>query len=639
MERVDLTVRLRRDGDNLRRAYSYRPYGHREELDTTEPWDSFGSTVRFEDLSGPEAVAALLDRGKAEELQTCFTRARLADVGEILFDLLFGGDTEKLFRGLFKQPSGPAPNPPRHPVRMRIVTDDPLLAGLPWRVTTWLGRWLMDSGWTFETAVREDAERNVELRAPVKVLAVLPGGGEPLGEEAHFEDLREALLKVSPHYEDKSFLTRVGNRGELADALRGMGPDAVYYYGHGVVDGGQACLLLPDRGGAPRPLAMGDLRRLFGGSPPQLVYLNACSSAASGWQSAGHQLTPEVACVVAQRTTVWTEAAGAAAVRWFERFLGQGLDPVVALHQLDETTRGFEWTTAVAWTCFGAWTTHRDHPLPPLREVGLRLDRDQQRALALKHVSDLIASQARRLEAMVVYGAKGALVNQFARQLRDYLESRRVCLRWKSLSPAEAARLDFGRLEEELDLWLGRQDFEVMAPLLRRLAPPRGVSDSTPVLCLDWGVFGTEDGRRITEDELREWLLFASDVLARHCPPDVRVVSYLAIEAAEKNHGVLEETMAELQAEIRSHAFRSSLLPALAGVTLTNVLDYLEDSTNTHCPSSLADEAARRIHRRTEGRYEETVALIARGKDDGWHRLLRELREDGDRPPRDRITF
>ena len=642
-ERIELTVRLRRDGGALHRAYSHPPYGHRPELDSSAPWDSFAGEIEFQGLAGPEAVARLLDRGDAGELATHLTRARLVAVGELLFGLLFGAEEqwEPVLRGVFKAPSGPRPNPPRYPVRLRVLADDPLLAGLPWRITAWRGRWLLDSGWTFEAVANEEPRGHVEVRAPARVLAIAPGAGKPLETEAHLEDLRETLLKVSPHYEDEGFFARVETREALAAALRGMRPRVVYYYGHGAVDGGQACLLLGRAGTEPVPLAMADFRRLLAEAPPAVVVLNACKAGAAGWLSAGHQLTPEVPCVVAHRTTAWAGEAGRTARRWFDDFLGRGLDPVVALHRLPAggSTRGFSWATSVVWTCYESWQTHREIGALLRREPGLRLDRQTQRGMALNHVYELIASEARRVEAMVVYGAEGALVEQFGNQLRDYLESRQVCLRWIAPRDGPSSEVIFDRLEEHLGLWLERRDFESLRMLLRRHAPPRGVSPSTPVLCLDWGVFGTA-GRPLSEEHLSDWLLFASDVLARHCPPEIRLVSYLALELPEAEHGPLEETVEELRAEIRSQQFRCSLLPALADVTLNDLLDYLEDPTNTHCPASLGREAARSIFRHTRGRYEETVQLIARGEDEGWNRLVRELRREQKTPRRQRArTF
>ncbi len=627
-ERIELTVRLSRDGPTLHRAYSHPPYGRRPELDSSATWDSFAGEIEFQGLAGPEALARLLDRGRSEELREHLTRGRLVEVGELLFELLFGTARrwELLLRGLFNAPSGPCPNPPRHPVRVRVVAEDPLLAGLPWRVTAWRGRWLLDSGWNFEAVANVEPRGHVEVREPARVLVIAPGAGEPLDTEAHLEDLRETLLKISHHYGDDSFLALVETREALTAAMRGMRPDVVYYYGHGAVDGDQACLMLGQDGSAPDRLAMADFRRLLAEGPPSVVYLNACKAGAAGWLSAGHQLVPEVPCVVAHRTTAWTGEAGPTARRWLDDFLGRGLDPVVALHRLPAggSTRGFAWATSTVWTGYQSWQTHRRIASLPRHRPGLRLDRDQQRALALKHVTDLISSRARRVEAIVVYGEAGSLVESFGDQLRHHLESYRICLQWARIGDRGAGDRPFPHLEEVLGLWLERQAFESVEALLRRRAPRPAVAGSTPVLCLDWGTFGTAERPAVNAEELRDWLLFCSDVLARQCPPEIRVISYLAMVVRGKHQPRLQQTMTRFRSGIRSQKFRCSLLPALAEIELIDLLDYLEDPTNTHCPPTRAREAAERIFESSAGQYEKTVSLIREGEKEGWNRLLRE---------------
>ncbi len=629
-ERIELTVRLSRDGDVLRRSYFDPIYGHRKKLDSSAPWSSFTGGIEFQNLAGPEAIGRLFDRGRPHELKSHLTRGRLVQVGELLFDLLFGAEQkwEPLLRGLFNRPSGARPNPPRHPVRVRVLAEDPLLAGLPWRITAWRGRWLLDSGWTFETVASQESRGHVEVREPARVLVVAPGGGESLATDDHLADLREALAKVSLSYRDESFFARVETREALAAALRGMRPDVVYYFGHGAVDGNQACLILGQEGSRPDMLAMSDLSRLLASAPPPVVYLNACMAGATGWLSAGHQLISEVPCVVAHRTNAWSGQAGHAFSRWLEDFLGRGLDPVVALHRLPAggSTRGFAWATSVVWTSFQSWKTHRETASFPRRQPGLRLDRDHQRALALKHVNDLILSRVRRVEAMVVYGEAGTLVEGFGDQLRHHLESYRIGLRWIRIGDEGAGDRPFDHLEEVLGLWLERQPFESIEALLRRRAPRLVLAGSTPVLCLDWGTFGTGERSALTAEELQEWLVFCSDILAQRCPSEIRVISYLAMVVKRGNQPRLQQAMTGFRSQIRSQQFRCSLLPALAEITLIDLLDYLEDSTNTHCPSSLAREGAELIFQTSAGNYERTIELIREGEEEGWQRLLRKLR-------------
>ena len=130
---------------------------------------------------------------------------------------------------------------------------------------------------------------------------------------------------------------------------------------------------------------------------------------AAGWLSAGHQLTPEVPCVVAHRTTAWTVEAGRTARRWFDDFLREGLDPVEALHRLPAggSTRDFEWATPIVWTSFQSWQTHREIARRPRREPGLRLDRQTQRGMALNPLAVAGDHQERRRALTAGPGPRG----------------------------------------------------------------------------------------------------------------------------------------------------------------------------------------------------------------------------------------
>ncbi|MEE9149901.1 MAG: hypothetical protein V3U27_21195, partial [Candidatus Tectomicrobia bacterium] len=78
-------------------------------------------------------------------------QARANPTGDDLFDTLFGSPEtcEHVLKSLFGAAAEPA-RPIRHAVRVRIQTDAPILADLPWATMTWKSNALRDSGWTFE---------------------------------------------------------------------------------------------------------------------------------------------------------------------------------------------------------------------------------------------------------------------------------------------------------------------------------------------------------------------------------------------------------------------------------------------------------------------------------------------------------
>ena len=196
---------------------------------------------------------------------------------------------------LFDSGAERQPAPSRHPVRLRVWTETPALLGLPWRLTTWSGRWLVDDGWTFEVTTEVVPQFRAILPLPCRILVVAPGhrGMVDIGTDDHLKNLFEVL--GAPY---QGLWHRARSRRDLAAALPAMCPDVLYYYGHGAIIGGQLCLACggPDE---PRdPLLVAHLRQLMQQHAPKLVYINGCMSGASGWHSAGHQLGPTVPMVV-----------------------------------------------------------------------------------------------------------------------------------------------------------------------------------------------------------------------------------------------------------------------------------------------------------------------------------------------------
>ena len=89
----------------------------------------------------------MLDEGDSDEIQGLIKTAP-AHWGAVFFELLFGADAKDhatIFRTAFHQPPPRAqPNPIRAPLRLRIVSDNSQLLGLPWRLTAWERRLLID---------------------------------------------------------------------------------------------------------------------------------------------------------------------------------------------------------------------------------------------------------------------------------------------------------------------------------------------------------------------------------------------------------------------------------------------------------------------------------------------------------------
>jgi hypothetical protein len=442
------------------------------------------------------------------------------------------------------------------------------------------------------------------------------------------------LERISPQYREENLLYVARTRSELAGALNKFEPVVFYYYGHGDIVDRQACLILEGGARGDRML-LADVKMNLREPAPRIAYFNACKAGGGGWTSAGHQLSPAVPLVIAHRTTAWNDYAGEAAVSWLYDCLALSLDPLQRLHALpkEKSRRDFQWATTSAHASYSRWLTKANTLRRRNPEEGLRLDRAEQRSFVLSQVISEMPKEQFRVEAMIAYGASGNLVDKFGEQARDHLESHanhlvsinRVPLQF----PAHRGDLE-NLLGVELMRCLQTAKYETLTDVLRRAAPERRGA-KVSLLWLDWGVFGTALGRQppLHTSDLEAWVSFCCNKLTPACHSDIRIISYLAIEAGEQSFGKIKNEVARLQLKYRRPLeFSFSLLPALPALELLHILQFLENPTYVSCPPGLVNEAAQLIHARAQGKYEETVELIKRAERTTWHQLLDSLRKE-----------
>lgn len=632
-ERRELTVKLARVGPLLTRAYHLRDFSI--EGPSVE-WSSLGADFRFGDSTGLDAIAMLLNRGKAPELIEHFSQGNLSKAGDVLFRALFGEreSWEHVLRNLFDQPDGPAPTPIRAPVRVRVCTTDPVLSSMPWRATAWEGRRLVHERWTFEVTLEEKARADVRLPARCRVLVIAPQRADldALGTDAHLAQLREALTRVSAHYADDGSIRITRTHAETKHALAHMEPEVVYYFGHGEVIEGITCLLLEGE----QPMSMADLKQAMA-VPARIVFVNGCMTGAGGWESAGHQLTPAVPLVVSNRTTAWTNHSGPAAIAWLEACLGGGphgeRDPVVLLDHLaaSESTRGFQWTTTIVHTGHARWSA-ADVSRTPRRRIGTDLDRWPQRHEAFAHVSNLVQTRDRRVEAIVAYGGPGNLIPHAADQLISEVErigARLARIKHVELRFPESRKTLTKNLGLQLRDALGIGPHDNLESALRKRAPLADSSGATPVLWLDWGTFGAGDQAPLLldPDHIGMWIEFCAGELSRECPREIRIVSFLAMEIDPGAHTSLVEKFEQHQIDFGSAAFNADILPAFDRLRLVDLHKYLRDwREDLDITEKLAGQIADLVFAKTKGRYEETVALLEEGSATTWLSLRDKLK-------------
>src|SRR5262245_28531268 len=109
----------------------------------------FELTVQLK-LSGNHLTRTYVHHyGRIAQHRSAWQWSTTPDTGAALFDTLFESQAQcdKILQALF---ASELARPIRYPVRVRIQTDAPILAGLPWTDITWEGNMLRDHGWTFE---------------------------------------------------------------------------------------------------------------------------------------------------------------------------------------------------------------------------------------------------------------------------------------------------------------------------------------------------------------------------------------------------------------------------------------------------------------------------------------------------------
>lgn len=645
-----LTIHISQDESRrLRVGYYVADYGLLVESQPValDEIEKLAPLLTYQGLHGLAALGRLLDVGNTDDLQHHLTGARVTGeqgVGLLLYRTLFPDPTieQRVLSHLLAEPqmNGIA-IPIRHGVQVRIWTTGADLLGLPWRLTCWNAHVLADHGWTFAVTPVLAERRPVRLSALSRILVLAPkvAGLLDLNTQAHVDELKKQVSAGLPEQGADEWFRVVHNRTALGQALKALPFDVLYYYGHGCIASGQVCLRLGEGNNPQSLLTVSDLKRMFGDTPPQMALINACFSGAAGWQSAGHLLSPQVPVVVCSLTTAFTGYAGAFAIRWMKGVLLDRRDPIELLHHRDpsdpaQTQRDFEWAMPAAFASYTSWEptpilVSRHDPRNPLR-----LDRTAARAQVVEQVSALLEGRKRRVEALVAYAHDRSLLDRFSWQATDHLERRRV-------APVASLRLEFphdrtdlyNRLTEDFRRQVAEHG-EPTGHALRRHTP-RVRTAGKPVLWIDWGVCG--DGtaqKRLDLEQLRTWLRWSSEYLGhdRHCPDDLRIVSFLALRIEPSKHDLLRSKMEDYKVDLNSERFRTFLLPPLPNVEKGEIKDHLSDPDLCSCADNANTivKATELIHKDTNGYYEQVVAHIEWAEQHGWQSLIDRLRHKHD---------
>lgn len=615
-DRPTLTVLLALDANGTLTVRYSIPDTDRMEQAAPLAWESHWSKIS---LAGHHGVAAL--RHVCTQSVESELFPWLAGIGDLLFYALFPDPalSERLFQRLFRSPHA---SPTRDRVRLRILTSDPALLALPWELSSWHGQPLCQTGWSFERVTQDLAEKRAALQAPPRVLVITPRTATGPGAQEHIQDLRSLLGNPEPE-----FFRVISSRAELLRCIPAFPADLIYFCGRGTMQQGRAALLLEN----DERLDIDDLPSLLREHLPQVLLLNGGPTPMDPlWLAAPRRLVPEIPVVLVGRGGPYERLEPALGIRYLQRFLIERQDPAVALAQLEPPPLTPIAAARSAFIAYSAYDSFEVRPLLVRRrdpKAHLRLDRTLPRAAVIEQVSRLVRSKARRVEALVAQADAKNLLTQFGWQAVDHIERQALApIRSINVSfPVERADLH-RRLEQDLRLQLDASPEDALSLTLSRHAPKVRGQASTRVLWLDWGVLGgSEGGPSLKKQELEAWLRFCFDTLVRACPPDLRIVSYLAMHVEEAKQRRLRDDMEQYKQNLLSDQFRAFLLPALPRVDHSELVEFLTEPDNSTCPASLATQVARLVYADTDGVYEKTVQHIEWAERHGWGSLLAEL--------------
>jgi hypothetical protein len=613
--RYTLSIQLKRRGETLQRT-AFPAYGAEMRL-PAQPFSEIGSAYRVHRRSGIAAIDRVLDDGSDTRLTQHLSGPALLDAGQVLFEAAFGPD-EAGWAPCFKRLFGEERTVPlRHPVRLRIITDDPQLRAMPWGIMAFRGDYLRDSGWTFEVGTEVAPRGDVELSLPTGILLILPELGEASDDTAsasHEAALRELVAQYMPDlHPDQLGVART--REDVRTALTKGRPTIVYYYGHGeVTEKGEPVLRIPAAtplvGEDPNRWNVHDLARAFRAArPPELIYLNGCRTGRGTLQSIASRLAEVAPVVFAHSTDALAGPARAVATRFFRRLFSAESDPIEAAMTRDasEPTTGLGWLPLLAFGNYRSFSIHYSKPPRLPRVSPVDFDRHRQRQVAASTVRELVQEPARRVQAFVAVGPPDNHQHEVARQLRDYIERRDVKSDLLLGPPIDVSAGMFepeppelpaaDRMEGRFKVKLGKEWRSNLAEAIASRAPAR-ITRRSRVLWLDWGV----QVRQKVSGDLRDWLTFCSGRLPDACPDDLRIVVTLAFEVPQDR---LDKVLAGVSdivggLDYRSDRFRASALDALGPATLGEIVDFLVDHG---CDGNLVNDLATWMHQDTKGQY------------------------------------
>lgn len=556
-----------------------------------------------------------------------------------LWQALCGSD-DTIILSILRKLAGEALQTPIYEAfRVRIYTQEPFLAELPWALTTWQNQPLSKQEWTFElTAVhpQDNAPRyRVDLPSPFPVMLVAPASDTTALEwDMHRRDVEQKFLDLwrTP---DGSIHT-VSTRQDIS-ALHQQKASVrlLYYYGSAQLEHGKLCLQLPDHG-TLTSYSIDSLVQEWGKGHVQVVFLNLIQQENLSLGTALAELSQDVPLIIVQTTErSQCRAAQSTFLEWLHDILS-GHDPLKTLH-----AKGH----ASAWRNMDHWHIDpRGRDRIPMERLGHHLlDRTAERLLVNHAVDELIARD-KRLTCILAYAEKENRPDLFfSEQARDYLRTHASDKVSLELCPVpfptgkqptrEALEMALRRAWriDEPDLLRGAGRTLENLRETRFAGKLRG--NVRPLVLLDWQTWQTTANSPVSE-VLETWINFHCELLCAACPKDFHILAGLAVESEPAQHSVIKQLVDRLQVDrklLRHRDFTLENTAHLQHVSYKDLVDFfIKNQEELQCfNQDLCFDLVNIIYRQTNGRYDAILRMIEQRNRHAWEILREQWQQNG----------
>ena len=244
------------------------------------------------------------------------------EIGHYFYKQLFGNHTVKSIQQNCKI------------VDIRIITDDPHIAWMPWMLLAQDGIFLYTLGWSI---IFSHSYHLTPCQLPIypKILiaAPQPSDLDPTDSEQHITALNNLLYSFDSRYTQGIFLKITHTWEIFEEALRQFQPHIVYYYGYGIGNHYFPKLVFNDvlNNRIDKPIS--DIISLIQSlkQPPIMAYMNCCNGKSDSFLSLGVQLAHRIPVVVVNRTDSHESIAHSMGLSFWEDIIIHGMSPHEAI--------------------------------------------------------------------------------------------------------------------------------------------------------------------------------------------------------------------------------------------------------------------------------------------------------------------